>query len=181
MIFVWRPETFILCAMSQGKNVQKLQTIFSLLSTKTVRKLQAIFHSLMKTTTTFSNINKNCLQETFCVCDYVAVSRCFCYGGLRECKPYLLNSFFQILFNCDWASPPSPFSLSIFRKIFNLLITFSGFSWTKQISSLIFFCCCFTGFNSGKIVETDSSEVEEEENPRIETEVIIYMHKKNRH
>ena len=28
------------------------------------------------------NENKNCLQDTFCVRDYVAVSRCFCHGGV---------------------------------------------------------------------------------------------------
>ena len=69
-----------LCAMPQGKNIQRLQTIFSLLSTKTVRKLQTIFQTLMKTITVLINVNKNCLQDILCVREYVAVSRCFCHG-----------------------------------------------------------------------------------------------------
>ena len=54
--------------------------IFSLLSTKTVRKLQTIFQILMKTTTIFIHVNKNCLQEIFCVHDFVAMSQFFCHG-----------------------------------------------------------------------------------------------------
>ena len=63
-----------------GVKCTKLQTIFSLLSTKTVQKLQIIFQTLMKATTVLINANKNCLQDIFCVRDYVAVSRRFCHG-----------------------------------------------------------------------------------------------------
>ena len=73
-----------LCAMPQGKNVQRLQKIFSLLSTKIVWKLQTIFQTLMKTKTVYINVNKNCLQDLFCVRDYVAVSRCFCHGDVMN-------------------------------------------------------------------------------------------------
>ena len=47
-----------LCAMPQKKNAQRLQTIF---------------RTLMKTATVFINAKKNCLQDIFCACDYVAV------------------------------------------------------------------------------------------------------------
>ena len=57
-----------------------MQTIFSCLSTKIVRKLQTVFQTLMKTITVFINVNKNCLQDIFCVRDCVAVSQCFCHG-----------------------------------------------------------------------------------------------------
>ena len=68
--------------MPQGKNVQRFQTFFSLLSAKTVRKLQTIFQKLMKRATIFINVSKSCLQDIFCVRDYVAVSRKL-FGLLR--------------------------------------------------------------------------------------------------
>ena len=37
----------------------------------------------MKTATVFINVNKNCLQDVFCIRDYVAVSRRFCQGGAQ--------------------------------------------------------------------------------------------------
>ena len=44
------------------------------------------------------NVNKNCLQDIFCVCDYVAVSRCFCYGGWKFVR------IMRHLLNITWSS-----------------------------------------------------------------------------
>ena len=56
---------FHACVQYCRKNVQKLQTFFSLLSIKAVRKLQTIFETLMKTTI-FINVKKT-VCKTFSV------------------------------------------------------------------------------------------------------------------
>ena len=81
-----------LCAMSQGKNVQKLRTVFQ---------------AIMKTTIVFINVNKNCPQNIFCVRDYVAVSRCFCHGvgnnnrdSINKFLLYLEKGFMLMRVHC---------------------------------------------------------------------------------
>ena len=101
VIFVWRLKTFMSMCNVAGEKCPKVADNFFIIVNKNCPKVAG----KLQTTTAFSNVNKNCLQDIFCVCDYVAASRCFCYGGHENVNDIeICNNSRKIFSNLEWFS-----------------------------------------------------------------------------
>ena len=69
------------------------------------------------------NVNKNCLQDIFCVCDYVAVSRCFCYGVQLHINSKIYFKIYYTLLINDYTNKNYLYSSSLFSHL--LLFAFN--------------------------------------------------------